>query len=183
MLSDSIVWTSAKVSRQVIMGWFAKLFGYTTPPGIRIDFQNAWEVSAPKNISAFIRKLTEIMPPGAILYLESTSSPSHITRILDKIECEPQAQVARGTIWPKPRCFHIPMTEKNLNAISELLENNAQPEVCDHFHIYAENMILLEWHDAFFNDPFLVTGQISEEKLKVFCDSIRSSYQKATGNS
>jgi len=164
------------------MGWFAKLFGYTTPPGIRIDFQNAWQVSAPKNISAFIRKLTEIMPLGAILYLESTSSPSHVTRILEKIEYEPQAQVARGTIWPKPRCFHIPMTQENLNTISGLLEKNAQPEVCDHFHVYAESRILLEWHDAFFNDPFLVDRQISEEKLKNFCHSIRSSYQKASGN-
>jgi len=164
------------------MGWFANLFGYRNPPGIRLDFQNAWEVSAPKDISVFIRMLAEIMPPKAIVYLESTATPLHVTRILEVMECEPQVHVARGTIWPKPRCFHVPMIQKNLNTIADLLEKNAQPEVCDHFHVYAESKVLLEWHDAFYNYPFLVDRQISEEKLKCFCNSVGSSYRKATGS-
>jgi len=122
------------------------------------------------------------MPVGAIVYLEGSTTPS-ATRLLEGMECEPQARVATGTIWPKPRCFHIPMTQENLNTIADLFEDNASPDVCDHFHVYAGNKVLLQWHDAFNDDPLLVDGQVSEEKLKSFTNSISASYRRAAESS
>mgnify|MGYP001619460860 FL=1 len=161
------------------MGWFKNLIKFKSPSGISLNFDGAWEVSSPKDFALFIKSLVKIMPVEAILYLEGTAITPRITKILESMECEPQAQVARGTIWPQSRCFHIPMSQENLNMIASLFEENASPEICDHFHVYSNNKVLLDWHDAFYDDPFLVDRQVPEDKLKSFSMSTNTIYKKA----
>lgn len=160
------------------MGWLQKFFERRLPKGIRLDADTYWEVSPPEDVTAFFHHLHELMPARAVLYLEGVSIGTSVAKRLTELQCEPQAQVALGTLWPKPRCFHIPLTEQNLREIAALYESNAPPEICDHLHVYAENSVLLEWHDALYDEPFLVDERISKQQLQKFCRAIRSSFKK-----
>ena len=162
------------------MGWFADLFKNKPLPGLRLEFDDAWEVSAPRKIPRFIRALAQVMPPDSIIYLEGTCTSPRIYRILEAMECEPRDQLAAGIIVPKPRCFHITMTEEHLDTIAGLFEKYGHVEICQHLHVYSDHKVLLEWHDAFCDYPFLLDKQISAKKLNSFATLIKSRYQKAT---
>jgi hypothetical protein len=163
------------------MGWIADLFRRGPRPCIRLDPRKAWEVSPPVDAAAFVRGLGMVAPVGAVVYLEATGTAARAREVLESMECEPQVRVATGTLWPRPRCFHIPMTPPNLGTVAALFEEHASPEICDHFHVYADRDVLLEWHDAFWSDPLLLSGRIPEESVEGFCRRIGSSYQRWRG--
>lgn len=70
-----------------------------------------------------------------------------------------------GTLWPRPRFYHIPATTGNLSDLADLMEGFAEPELAIHFHAYCDGKIILEWHDAF-TQPMLLAGTLHEEKVK-----------------
>lgn len=141
-----------------------KLFGFSTPVGARLK-SPAWEVSAPRDIPGFIRAIPDICD-DAFMYLETTSRAKDITRALEEISVEPLLDVAKGTIWPKPISYHVPVNLENTEAVAKLFENHIAVEICSHFHVYANGEVLLEWHDAFFNDPILVSKIVAENGVK-----------------
>lgn len=158
------------------MGFFAKLFSYK-PSCIRLEGEKVWEISSPKYIPKFIRNLAIIMPQGSILYLEGNPSRK-IKAELNNFKIKPTVKVARATLLPAPICFHIPMTPENLDSIRYLFKKNVHASICYHFHVYASRNVLLEWHDAFFDDPFLISETIQEDKIKLFCDEVGCKYKK-----
>ena len=87
-----------------------------------------------------------------------------------------------GTIWPRPECFHMQITRDNLEGLAEIAERHATPEVAVHLHVYKGSKVLLEWYDAFFDDPFYVSKDISEEKLREFCNTLGTKYEEGAEN-
>lgn len=112
-----------------------------------------WRVSAPTDHEEFIRRLHDLLPPRSVLYLEGGSPDRAILEFMHARACEPQLKLALGTIWPRPQVFHIPATVENLTDLAAVFGNHATPEICIHFHAYCEQTVVLQWHDAFFDDP------------------------------
>jgi len=159
------------------MGFWSALFGSKRPDGLAMDHSAAWEVAAPSDHPAFFEQLAALMPQGSILYLEGTSFCQEVLAFLSETSVEPAVRIAAGTLWPKPRVFHVPATAENLKAVSDFLERHAQPEVCDHLHVYADGKVLLEWYDALMKDPLFVSKAIPEQDLRSFCEAQGLSYK------
>jgi len=125
----------------------------------------------------FFRILPDIMPSGSILYLESTCIAPDVQTYLHTRQAGTTYKIARATKWPKPKYFHIPITSENLAKLAELSENHAGPEICDHLHVYKNDRMLLQWYDAF-DDPFVLSKDIPESKIKVLCDNLGCQYKE-----
>lgn len=141
-----------------------------TRPGATLDLRDYFEVSAATDHAFFIRSLRELLPANSALYFEGTTVvPAAIATFERFAPGSDRLDIARGTIAPTPKVFHACMTDEALNAVAELFENHASPEICDHFHAYHTSTILLQWHDAFFGDPFLLAGALDETTVARFC--------------
>jgi hypothetical protein len=55
--------------------------------------------------------------------------------------------------------------------------HHAEPELAVHFHVYRNDTVLLEWHDAF-SQPMLMSGAIPQETVKVFADKIGKGFRR-----
>jgi hypothetical protein len=158
-----------------MFSWLARLLGWPTKEelsGASLALDAYWELSAPADAAAFVRRLPELLPEGTVLYLEGASMAREVSDFLDARRSPTELKIARGTILPRPKVYHLPMTEPNTAGLAELFEAHASPEICDHFHAYVGGGVLLQWHDAFFDDPLLLSPTIPEEKVKRFCNAL-----------
>lgn len=161
------------------MKWLSRLFN-TVPAeereGIIMDFRTAhWRVSSPKTFSAFLRALVDIVPDGSIAYLEGGTIPRELETFLNARAVAEVAHVAVGTIWPRPKIFHVPATPDNLLSLADIVEHCAEPEVASHFHVYKDNSLILQWFDAF-SDPMYLSKKIAEDKVREFCVRLSVKY-------
>jgi hypothetical protein len=161
--------------------WLTRLFSCGArkqPAGIELDPHSHWEISAPKEHAPFLRCLIELLPPGAILYLEGTSIAHDVSDFLAAHAVESPTPVRRGTIWPMPAVHHVPATAANTEALASLIARHPAPEICDHLHAYVGSAVILQWHDAFFDDPLLLSSRVPEDAVKRFCQSLGCSYKR-----
>ena len=63
--------------------------------------------------------------------------------------------------------------------LAELTRSRAYPELAIHFHAYHGQTVLLEWHDAF-TQPMLLSGNLSEQKIRIFAERLGMSYKKGS---
>lgn len=77
----------------------------------------------------------------------------------------------------------MPFTPENVNGFAEIMEHHATPEGAAHLHVYKDDKILLEWHDAFWDDPMYISEDIAEEKIKQFCEKLSLKYKLLTKQS
>ncbi len=82
------------------------------------------------------------------------------------------AKVAYGTIWPKPSVFHLPATPEILQRLADITKSFATPEVASHFHVYRNQVVLLQCHDVF-SLPLLLSGEFAEERVKAFAERLQ----------
>jgi hypothetical protein len=99
------------------------------------------------DLYALLRALDETMPPDAILYVEGTSFAPEIKAFLSSRHAPPR-KIAPGTIYPRPKTFHLPLTGTNLADLRALAERHAEPEVADHLAVYRGDELLLSAYDA-----------------------------------
>ena len=162
------------------MKWLHKLFNVTTPKeqaGIILK-NPKWEVSPLRDIVAFLRAIIGIFPENSVLYLESAYPPhKEIISYLKARESSAPSKVALGTIWPSPICWHMPFTLDNVNGLADIMVNHPSPGGVAHLHIYMDNKILLQWHDAFYDDPMCISEDIEEDKIKRFCQKLSLKYR------
>jgi hypothetical protein len=160
------------------MNILSKIFGVVPKEerdGIKLEASSVWEISPIKDTSLFLRNLKIIMPEGSVLYFEGTAEDK-VESFLARKNIPDPIKVAVGTIWPKPNTFHIPLTDKNLNGLAVLIDKFSIAYLCDHIHAYKEATVLLEWHDAFIDDPMYVIPEIDETRIEKFCKNIGSTY-------
>jgi len=163
------------------MGWIGKLLGAVPKAdmdGIRLDTtQPYWEVDGPKTFAELFRALQSWLPRSLILYFEDGSPDSEIFDFMAAHSIPEQAHVAVGTIWPRPKIFHVPASESTLTKLAAIMEHHAEPELAIHFHVYEDATVLLEWHDAF-SQPMLIDGSFAEEMVKSFASIFGADYRK-----
>ena len=164
------------------MSWFARLLGYVPErerQGISLNRRSAWwELNGIRDVPAFLRCLGQLFGEHMVLYLEGTSADD-VQAFLRARAAANTSRVAMGTIWPRPRVFHMPLTAENLTGLAELAEHHAAPEVCRHLHVYQGQTVWLEAYD-FPDDPVCVSGEAAEDLLKAFCVALGCRYNKVT---
>ena len=163
------------------MGWLGRLFGAVPKEemeGIRLSTaESYWEVDGPKTFEEMFNALKGWVPEDAVLYFEGGSPDEEINNFIATHSVTEVSHVAMGTIWPRPKVFHLPATVTILTELARVMQHHAEPELAVHFHIYRNDSVLLEWHDAF-SQPMLMSGAIPEEKVKVFADKIGKNFRK-----
>jgi len=69
------------------------------------------------------------------------------------------------------------MTPANLGRVGALFGEHPAPNICDHFHVYTRGRVILEWHDAFYDDPMAVCKSTPEDRVRRFAQSIGCAYE------
>lgn len=90
-----------------------------------------------------------------------------------------------GPYLPKPQTlwstgailrFRCSFTATLCEALASASPHHAEPELFDHFFLYAEQLPLLEWPDAFSNCMWIASS-IPEPRIKVFAGSLGLKYK------
>jgi hypothetical protein len=136
-----------------------------------------WEVSGKTDFPALLMALPELLPEECVLYFEGGWPSGELLKFLQEHSVPERAHVAYGTIWPKPSVFHLPATLKTMSRLAELMCSYAYPELAIHFHVYRDQCVLLEWHDAF-SQPMLLSGELSEQTVRRFAEALHMSYKR-----
>jgi len=96
------------------MGWFQRILGGRSQPESGHAYlceRPHWRVVGVKVFGPFFRKLPSLVPEGSILYIENTRFDRDVNEFLVPRAVEsPRGLVKAGTIWPKPKLFHVPIT-------------------------------------------------------------------------
>jgi hypothetical protein len=129
--------------------------------------ENAIDLGRVSDLSALLRAIDEAMPDDAVLYVEGTTFAPAVADLLGDREVTEKPLVERGTIWPKPRVFHLPLTGTNLAELRSLAEEHAAPEVAGHLVVYRGSEVLLEAYDAGGNHV-LLSRTLPPETVKAF---------------
>ena len=103
----------------------------------------------------------KVMPKTAVLCLEGTAIAPDIAAYVQARQPPDPPNIDPDTIWPTPAFFHLPLTDGNLQGLSELAAQHAEPEVADHFVVYDGTWVLLWAHDAGF-DQVRVSRRLPE---------------------
>lgn len=159
------------------MGFLARLFGAVPKKewgGLRLAETDPWCVSPTRDVERFVRALPHLMPSGSVVYFEDTAEP-HVRRYLASVSVPSPVRVAVGTIWPRPDCYHVPLTAETMEALAAFLEKNPAGFFCAHCHVYHDGVVLLEWHDAFIDDPMYISRTISAGAVAGFAHALGSS--------
>jgi len=167
------------------MGILSRIFGVSSKEelnGIRLNQNECyWEIFGETSFSCLFQALVDLLPNESILYFEGGSPSGKLLEFINNNSIPEQIHIAVGTIWPKPKCYHVPASGQNLSKLKEISNSIADPELAVHFHVYKEEEILLEWHDAFSN-PMLLSGKFNEEKIKQFSDKLGMKYKPKKGS-
>jgi len=159
------------------MGWLRDRLGLTTKAerhGVQLDASAPHrEILGPRDFPRLLRALDGWLPEGSILYFEGGSPDAEIEAFMAAHAVPESVHLALGTIWPKPRVFHVPAVSATLKRLAEIMERHAEPELAVHFHAHRDGVVLLEWHDAF-SQQMLVAGSVSDEATAALVDRFRN---------
>lgn len=163
------------------MGLLAKIFGAVSREemkGIRLDVTRGfWEVFGDTDFPTLLAALPDLLPEDCVLYFEGGSPRDELLEFLNAHGVPERAHVAYGTIWPKPRVFHLPAAPETIRCLAGLMKSCVYSELANHFHVYRNGCVLLEWHDAF-TQPMLLSGELPEHRVRAFAERLHMSYEK-----
>jgi len=156
------------------MGILSKILGVVPAAereGIHLADSNPQRAAPTTDPIKFLRALPRLGLAHATLYIEGTAD-SAVEKFLEHSCITPNVRVAIGTIWPRPKVWHLPLTEKLIDGLSQILEQRKVPYFCTHIHVYSHDTILLEWHDAFGDDPILLSSELKAEQIQGFATAL-----------
>ena len=133
------------------------------------------EDSGPSDFSA--PALDGWLPDGSVLYFECGYPDEEIDNFMEQYSISEQTHISFGTRWPKTKVFHVPATKELLISLCKIMEHHAEPELAVHFHVYRQEKVLIEWHDAF-DGGMLVCGDFREEQVKDLSKKLGTQYKK-----
>ena len=147
-------------------------------PNTYISQMSHWRIVGVHVFGGFFRELPNLVPAGSILYIENTGFWADVAQYLGgHAIAQPERKIERGTILPRPKYFHVPITAAVMSGLAEIAGRHAEPEVADHMVAYQQPGILLEWYDAGF-DPIFVSKDIAEASVAAFCAKIGARYDE-----
>jgi hypothetical protein len=130
---------------------------------------NCWRISGVRDVVTFFRTIPVLLPEATHLLLEGSPAPG-VREVLSSHAEPSEFRAARGTFWSWPQKnqrFTLKASSLLFAALADAARHHAQPEICDHLHLYRQDEPLAQWFDAFV-DPFLVSKTVSRERLQEF---------------
>jgi hypothetical protein len=118
----------------------------TKPSGTGLRPEDAVDMGPVRDIAALARAIGAL-PDERTVYLEGNSMAKGVREVVERFAVESSTTVHRGTIWPKPRIYHISAGPEFLSALEVLAERYAIPEIGDHLIVYAGEQVLLSAYD------------------------------------
>ncbi len=160
----------------------AILGNFTVPdelPGIHIDpCSPYWEVDGPESFAELFDALNGWLPEGSILYFEGgMMTDTEIETFFANYSIPEVTQVATGTIWPGEKVFHVPATAKAFAHFASIMTYDDEPILAVHFHVYRNNSVLIEWHDAF-DQPMIFSADTPKTKIKESADRLGTNFKR-----
>jgi len=146
--------------------------------GLMLEGSFVWFLTPPAEAKVYFRSLNSILPCGCILYFEGLSIAENVAEFFRSKQPTKIRKVAINTLWPEPFFYHVEANEENLESLAELLNDHTEDEICDHFHIYDMDGMLVYWHDAFSDNQLVFSHRFDEEEIRRFCSLIGSEYHK-----
>lgn len=135
-----------------------------------------WEVQPPQDDVCFFVSLWELVPERAVLYFEGVYDERFV-QYLKQHEDPSKEQIPGGTIWPKPDVHHVQLANLNKHDFVDAVRNLAVPTVSMHFLVYDGGATLVEFHDAFSDNPLWLAASFAENDVKRFCDKNNVTYK------
>jgi hypothetical protein len=116
------------------------------PSGIGLHPEDAVDMGPVRDIAALARAIG-VLPDESTVYLEENNMAKEVREVVERFAVESSTTVQRGTIWPKPRIYHVPAGPEFLAALEDLAESHAIPEIGDHLVVYTGGQVLLAAYD------------------------------------
>jgi hypothetical protein len=145
---------------------------------VETNLNPGWEIEGVADASRFFLTIRHLVPIPVFFMFEGTSIAPDVWALLESNAISPLFTIPKGTIWPKARAVHVAVTDVFLGSLGLLVQAHAEPEICDHFHVYDNNGHLLQWYDAFLHDStMLIDVSIREEAVRRFCQEAGTTYK------
>ena len=145
---------------------------------IRLTDAECWSIDPTADGARFYRALSILTRPGAVLYVEDTCE-SEVASVLRAHQVQNPTPVALGTVLPRPNRYHVAATPENLRGLAVLIEAHRMPLPAIHTHLYHDQEVLLEWYDAFTDDPIYVAATVPEGDVRRFAEALHCQYRWA----
>jgi hypothetical protein len=145
---------------------------------IRLTDPECWRIEPTSDGARFYRALSILTRPGAILYVEGTCE-REVTSFLRAHQVEHPTPIALGTVLPRPDRYHVAATLDNLRELAVLIQAHRMPLPAIHTHLYHEGRVILEWYDAFTDDPIYVSASVPEADIRCFAEALHCEYRWA----
>jgi len=136
-----------------------------------------WELGGRVDSERFFESIGSLLPDATTLFLEAGSMASDVEMALNPHLQEPTLAPNPGTIWPKSRMYQLPFHSAVLKLLTDMASRHAEPELCDHLHVYGGTTHLLEWYDAF-SDPVYLAPTVGAERVRDFAQAVGTQYRQ-----
>lgn len=135
-----------------------------------------WTIGPGRVDSAqFFRLLPVHFRDATTLFAEGTSIEADVQSLFKASTDEGAYLPGAQTIWPKSLKFRCRFGAALCEQLALVAEHHAEPELLDHFFLYAGNDALLQWPDAFGQEMFL-TLSLGEARVSNFANSLGLPY-------
>lgn len=162
------------------MGFLSRLLGFTTKEevaGAKLDDPKPWVIPPNRDASVVLRALPNLFPTGCFVYFEGTTESS-FAAWLEAHTLPAQLKIACGTIWPKSDCYHVPLEPGLLVEAANIVDHEGIALPSIHLCVHNGKQVLLEWYDAFCDDPINVASSIPRDRVEAFARALGVSIRR-----
>jgi hypothetical protein len=155
------------------MSFLSRLLGYATKgdlAGASLQGER-WVIPSTEDGGVFLRSLPILFAADSLAYFEGIEEES-FKDWLASHAIAPPLKIAMGTIWPKPDFYHVPLRPALMEEAAGLVDRKGIVLPSFHFHVHDGERVLLEWHDAFSDDPMYVSASIHGGAVEAFARAI-----------
>jgi hypothetical protein len=143
-----------------------------------------WELEDRRiNSTTFLQALAATFPEATSAFFEGSSVAPNIVNIFER-HIDPGPYLPKPqTIWSTGRIrqFRCRFTSALCDELASASLHHAEPELFDHLFLYADDVPLLEWPDAFSNCMWIARS-IPDSRIKAFAGSLGVKYRWANGS-
>lgn len=100
------------------------------------------------DLAQLLRAIADIARDSHYIYLEDPASKEVVTFLEKRKETPAPLEIERGTLWPRPRVFHLRASHDNICELIAFADRMADVEVAEHLVLYDAKTILLEAYDV-----------------------------------
>lgn len=134
--------------------------------------ENNYLISEGVDSSKFFKALANYFQDATTLFIEGDSIANEVMNLykenIEKGDYLPRS----GTTFPRSIKIRCKYSVEFMNELACIADKHAEPELCDHLHLYKNNKPLIEWMDAFL-DSILVSQEIPKETIDRFSAAIK----------